>query len=279
MNDLPSIDRKIQFGKRVNNQTMGAGDDVTNEWDRDAYRSNHSFVYEYGTDVLELLTPHEDERILDLGCGTGELTKRIATDAEEVVGLDNSAEMIETAQAEVPECSFVQEDARTVRFDEAFDAVFSNAMLHWVPDDGQDRVLENIREALVPGGRFVAEMGGLGNVSAITDAVERELDRRGYDRSHPWYFPSVGTYTSRLEVAGFEVRYARLFDRPTELEGGQNGLASWLEMFGDGLFAPLSADEQASVVATVEDELRDDLFEDDNWIADYRRLRFVAVRE
>ena len=160
-----------------------------------------------------------------------------------------------------------------------FDAVFSNAALHWIPDEDQDALIESVRDALRPGGRFVAECGGHGNVAAVVDATRAELEARGHDTEHPWYFPTVGEYASRLEAHGFEVRYATLFDRPTELDDGEDGLAAWLSMFGDGLLAPLAPDEREDVVAAVEDRLRDDLFRDGSWYADYRRLRFVAVRE
>lgn len=248
-----------------------------NEWDADDYDGDHSFVYEYGEDVVDLLDPDPGERILDLGCGTGHLTDRIADRGADVVGVDSSAEMIETARSRYPDRTFVRADARTFDLDGPFDAAFSNAMLHWVDDADQDDVLEGVRRALRPGGRFVAELGGTGNVSSIVDAVTDELAARGYDVAHPWYFPSTGEYASRLERHGFEVRLARLFDRPTRLEGGDDGLASWLEMFGDSLFADLSTEETRAVIDAVEDRLASELYRDGAWIADYRRLRFVAV--
>ncbi|OVE85403.1 class I SAM-dependent methyltransferase [Natronolimnobius baerhuensis] len=258
---------------------MKSSEAETNDWDGTDYRNDHSFVYEYGADVLALLDPHNDERILDLGCGTGELTRAISSEAADVVGVDTSPEMLETARESDPECSFVCMDARELSFETHFDAVFSNAMLHWILDADQNQVLQNVHDVLASGGRFVGEMGGNGNVAAITNAVERELTQRGYEFDHPWYFPSIGEYATRLESTGFEVRDAQLFDRPTELENGEDGLEAWLELFGDGLFAPLSSDEQDAVIAAVEDDLRDQYFRDGTWIADYRRLRFVAVAQ
>lgn len=254
---------------------MDRSSDAEPEWDSRAYDDAHSFVYEYGADVLDLLEPTADERILDLGCGTGHLTGRIAETGASVVGLDRSPEMLATAGDTYPDCEFVRADAREFAFAEPFDAVFSNAALHWIRD--QDAVLESVAGALAPGGRFVAELGGTGNVAAIVGAVDGELERRGYTADNPWYFPSVGEYASRLEAHGFEVRYARLFDRPTELDGGADGLAAWLELFGDDLLAAVPDDEREAVVAAVEDDLREDLFADGTWIADYRRLRIVAV--
>jgi trans-aconitate methyltransferase len=250
------------------------------QWDPDAYDGAHSFVYEYGADVLELLDPQPDERILDLGCGTGHLTARIAERAGEVVGLDRDGEMLREARAAHPDLRFVRADARSFAFDGAFDAVFSNAALHWIPASDQAAVADRVAEALYPGGRFVAELGGVGNVSAIVAAVRTAAETRGYAVDNPWYFPTIGEHASLLEAHGFEVESARLFDRPTDLEDGEAGMRNWIGMFGDTLLSPIPADERAAVVAAAEDRLREDLYRpaDDTWIADYRRLRFRAVR-
>ncbi|MGQ4555899.1 methyltransferase [Halobellus sp. GM3] len=272
-----------------------------NDWDATTYDGSHSYVYEYGADVVDLLDPQPDERILDLGCGTGHLTERIAASGASVVGLDQSGEMIETARETYPDRRFVRADAR--EFDlsdiadgadaaeadsdgdgggadgrgvEPFDAVFSNAALHWI--DEQGAVCDSVADVLAPGGRFVAELGGTGNVSAIVEGVRAELDDRGYEPpTDPWYFPTVGEHATTLESHGFEVRYARLFDRPTAVE---EGLSSWIEMFGDRLLGPVPERERPGVVAAVEDRLRDELYDEEagTWTADYRRLRFVAVR-
>lgn len=252
----------------------------SNRWDADDYDGNHSFVSEYGTDVLELLAPEADERVLDLGCGTGHLTAQIVATGATAVGVDSAPGMIEQARESYTDPTFVRADARTMSFEDPFDAVFSNAALHWIPDDDQDAVCSSVRDALRPGGRFVAELGGTGNVERIAGATIAELESRGYDADSPWYFPSVGEYASRLEDHGFEVRFARLFDRPTELDDGQAGLRNWLEMFGDSLFESVPADERAAVTEGVEDRLEPVLYDRDEetWTADYRRLRFRAVR-
>ncbi|MFB6172899.1 MAG: methyltransferase domain-containing protein [Haloarculaceae archaeon] len=249
----------------------------TNAWDTERYDEGHSFVFEYGDGVVDLLDPGRGERVLDLGCGTGHLTARIADSGATAVGLDASGEMIATARDAYPECDFVRADARAFSFDEPFDAVFSNAALHWIPD--QDAVLASVADALAPGGRFVAELGGTGNVAAIVDAVRAEAAARGYEVECPWYFPGVGDYASKLESHDLETRYATLFDRPTELDNGADGLAEWLGMFGDSLLAAVPADDRDAVVSAVEDRLRDELFRDGTWVADYRRLRVVAVAD
>ena len=247
-----------------------------NDWDSSAYDGSHSFVYEYGSDVVDLLDPQHDERILDLGCGTGHLTDRIGESAGDVVGLDRDREMIETARESYPDRRFRQADARDFEVEDPFDAVFSNAALHWIDD--QAAVIQSVSEALRPGGRFVAELGGTGNVAAIVDAVGAELAARGYEPpTDPWYFPTIGEHATALEAAGFEVRYATLFDRPTQLDGGDDGLTRWLGMFGDRLLGPVPEEQRPDVIAGVEDRLRDDHYDDGTWTADYRRLRFVAV--
>ena len=227
------------------------------------------------------------------GSGAREQTTGSATDgrtesaryeasreAGTAVGVDASPEMVERARETYSDPRFEVADAREFDAEEPFDAVFSNAALHWIPGDDQPAVAERVAAALAPGGRFVAELGGTGNVAAIVDATVAELRERGYEAENPWYFPTVGEHAATLEAAGFEVRLARLFDRPTELEGGESGLANWLDVFGDSLFAPLADDERAAVVSAVEDRLRQTLFDaaTETWTVDYRRLRFVAVR-
>mgnify|MGYP000100224524 CR=1 FL=1 len=260
-------------------------DGVDNAWDPERYDDETGFVADYGESVVSLLAPASGESVLDLGCGTGQLTADIAARVGEdgtVVGIDRSAAMVEQAREAHPGVRFERADATA--FDAAsllpdgqhFDAVFSNAALHWI--DEQAAVTERVADALAPGGRFVAELGGAGNVATIVEAVLLELAERGYDADTPWYFPTVGEHARLLETHGFEVRHATLFDRPTALDG-PDGLANWLDVFGDSLFAPLADDEREAVVAAVEGRLRGDLYDVDTemWTADYRRLRFVAV--
>ena len=255
----------------------GAG---RNRWDPDDYDGDHAFVHEYGESVVDLLDPRPGERILDLGCGTGHLTAEMAAAVGpegDVVGIDRSEAMIADARETYPDLRFEAVDATEYDPDESFDAAFSNAALHWIADQGA--VTERVADALVPGGRFVAELGGRGNVARVVEAALLERHERGRDASHPWYFPTVGEHAGLLESHGFEVRLARLFDRPTELDGGRDGLRNWLATFGDSLLAGVDGDERSAVVAAVEDRLREDLFDEETetWTADYRRLRFAAV--
>ncbi|MFB6085175.1 MAG: trans-aconitate 2-methyltransferase [Halorientalis sp.] len=259
---------------------MAEDEGARNRWNPDDYDGDHGYVTEYGADVVDLLDPKPGERILDLGCGTGHLTAGIADavgESGEVVGIDRSAEMVRQAREVYPDLSVQRADARSFHAREPFDAVFSNAALHWISDVDQNRVLAGVADALDPGGRFVAELGGAGNVERIVEATNAELADRGYATTRPWYFPSVGEYAPRLETHGFEVRLARLFDRPTELDGA-DGLADWLSMFGDGLLADVPDGERGDVIEAVADRLRPELYDGEAWTADYRRLRFLAVR-
>lgn len=254
-------------------------DDSTTEWDPDSYDDDHAFVFERGGDVVDLLDPQPGERVLDLGCGTGHLTAELADRGAEVVGIDADPEMIDRARESYPDLSFRLADGREFALDTPVDAVFSNAALHWIPGGNHGAVLDCVADALVDGGRFVAELGGTGNVSAIVDALSAELVARGVEFERPYYFPSVGEYAPRLEAAGFEVRLARLFDRPTPLDGGAAGLRNWIGMFGDAFFAEVADDEREAVLGAVEDRLREQLYDGESWTADYRRLRFSAVRQ
>lgn len=251
--------------------------DRTNKWDASAYNAGHSFVYEKATDLVELLELDPTDRVLDLGCGTGELTRRAAETGATVVGIDPAREMIIEGCETTTTVDFVQGDARTLPFVRSFDAVLSNAVLHWVDDRDQDTVLSEIRRVLKPGGRFVAEFGGTGNVSRIVRGVQAALFNNGYEVENPWYFPTVSEYATRLERHGFEVRAIELFDRPTRLENGEDGLRNWLALFGDGFFAGLSHAERKSVIDDAEHRLREECFDGSSWVADYRRLRLSAV--
>jgi len=261
---------------------MGGSMDLTDEtsdsqrWDAGLYDNRHAFVWKHGESLVALLAPRPGERILDLGCGTGHLTARIAETGATVVGLDHSAEMLEQARLAYPRLEFVQADARTFTFAESFDAVFSNAALHWIKEP--DLVLGRVREALKPGGRFVAELGGHGNVRAIESAVRFAAMTLSLPLAESfWFFPGVAQYAALLESAGLEVTFAALFDRPTPLEG-ETGLRDWVRMFYQRVLSEIPPGQEEAFLQTVEEAARPALYRDGQWVADYRRLRVIAIR-
>jgi SAM-dependent methyltransferase len=248
---------------------------MSQTWDPGAYELNGAFVHELAGGVLEWLAAKPGESILDLGCGDGQLTQRIASTGARVLGVDASLEMVEAARQRGVVADVG--DAEELAFaGQTFDAVFSNAALHWVRD--QDAMLAQVRRVLKPGGRFVAEMGGHGNIAAIRVALMAVLHRNGYgDREDGVnYYPTAERYSRRLESHGFEVQRISLIPRPTPLaEGGMEG---WLRTFRrgviDGLPEPLRDTVVKETAALLAPALRD---EEGSWVADYVRLRFIAT--
>jgi trans-aconitate methyltransferase len=251
----------------------------TDYWCPNLYNDKHAFVYNYGESLIALLNPQSGERILDLGCGAGQLTAEIAQRGAEVVGIDASAEMIADAQSSFPDLAFIVADAADFSFDKPFDVIFSNAALHWVLRYRQ--AIGRMFKALKPGGRLVLEMGGKGNVQHIEDALRFRLDEHGFglEASMPlWFFPSVGQYTRELEEGGFSVSLAQHYDRPTELADSSSGIKDWLRMFAGSFFEAVPAEEQESIMEEIQEQLRPKLFCNGKWYADYKRLRVVAEK-
>jgi trans-aconitate methyltransferase len=248
---------------------------MTQTWNPTAYQENGSFVPTLGAGVLEWLAPQPNERILDLGCGDGQLTAKIAATGAEVLGIDASPNMVEAAQSRGLNAQV--QNAETLPFKHEFDAVFSNAALHWVRD--QDAMLASVHRALKPGGRFVAEMGGHGNIASIQVALAAILTRHGhlatFTADQRNYFPTPAAYTRRLLRAGFHVEEIQLIPRPTPLP--ISGMKGWLTTFRSGVFDALPETLRPIIleetVALLEPNLRD---EQGNWTADYVRLRFIA---
>jgi SAM-dependent methyltransferase len=241
-------------------------------WQPDRYAANARFVADLGLPVVELLAPRPGERILDLGCGDGALTERLAALGCTVIAVDAASEMVAAARRRGLEAYVA--DGQDLRFVAEFDAVFSNAALHWMRD--ADAVLRGVRRALRPGGRFVGEFGGHGNVAAIAVALAAVLARRGIDAhaAFPWYFPSAEAYAAKLETHGFALDRIDLIPRPTPLP---TDMAGWLATFAESFFGrlPAAARDAArdEVLALLAPHLRD---ERGRWTADYVRLRFAA---
>ncbi|HYA35300.1 MAG TPA: class I SAM-dependent methyltransferase [Candidatus Binataceae bacterium] len=243
-------------------------------WDPERYARNARFVSDLGAPVLGLLDPRQGERILDLGCGDGVLTRKLVDAGCEVVGIDASSEQIAGARKLGLDARVG--DAEALNFDGEFNAVFSNAALHWMKR--ADPVIAGVWRALRPSGRFVGEMGGFGCVAKIKSALMAAMARRGIDGEahNPWYFPTVEDYSARLVRGKFAVEYIALIPRPTPLPGDVIG---WLETFAESFSAAVAPGERRVFLFEVRDELREKLCGPDGvWVVDYVRLRFAARR-
>jgi SAM-dependent methyltransferase len=241
-------------------------------WTPAEYQRHAGFVAELGAGVLEWLAPKPHERILDLGCGDGVLTDKLRELGCDVVGVDSSAAQIAAAQQRGLTASV--QDGEALSFDSEFDAVFSNAALHWMRRP--DAVIDGVRRALRTQGRFVAEFGGYGCVAKIRGALSAALVRRGVapEARDPWYFPTQEEYAGRLERGGFKVRSITLFERPTPLPTDIEG---WLETFAQSFTAAVPPEEHSAFITEVRDALAPQLRDaDGRWFADYVRLRFHA---
>jgi trans-aconitate methyltransferase len=250
------------------------------KWNAELYDNKHSFVFEYGENVLALLDVQRRERVLDLGCGTGHLTQRIHERGGVVTGIDSSPEMVWQAKETYHDIDFEIADGADFKFEKPFDAVFSNATLHWILN--ADACIKCVYDALKPGGRFVAEMGGKGNMSKIVAAMQKVLTAHGYTGlavKQQWYFPSIGEYASKLEAHGFRVTFAAHFDRDTLLQDGRQGVSKWLNMFAPVYFEGIEQQEKQQILNEITDLLEPDYMKNGQWYADYKRLRFVAVKE
>lgn len=242
-------------------------------WSAHGYAHHAGFVATLGRPVVDLLAPRLGERILDLGCGDGALTAELKATGIDVVGFDASPDLVAAARARGLEV--IEGDGRALPFEAAFDAVFSNAALHWMTDP--DAVIAGVARALRPGGRFVAEMGGMGNVAGITTALRAALSEAGIDgiAIRPWFFPSPADYRRRLERHGFRVESIELIPRPTPLP---TGMAGWLETFGDPFLRHAPESRRSAVMSRTLELLAPALCDaDGNWTADYVRLRFRAA--
>jgi trans-aconitate methyltransferase len=240
---------------------------MSQQWDAGFYDRTHSYVWQYGADLLPLLNPRPGESILDAGCGTGQLTAKIAESGATVHGIDHSGEMIAKARAEFPQLRFEVADLASFTVAAPYDAVFSNAVLHWVKDAAA--AARCLAAALKPEGRLVVEFGGLHNCAAVCAAARTP---------HPWYFPGIAEYGAVLERAGLELRQAWLFPRPTKMDDPVNGLRDWIRMFGAHWVDLVPEADREDWFQRVEAEARPALHRDGHWYIDYWRLRLVAVK-
>jgi SAM-dependent methyltransferase len=244
-------------------------------WDPERYARNARFVADLAAPVVELLAPRAGERILDLGCGDGVLTAKLAAMGCDVVGVDASRPQIEAARKLGVDARVM--DGENLAFDNEFDAVFSNAALHWMRHP--DKVIGGVYRALRPKGRFVAEFGGHGCVATIKKALVEALNRRNIngEAAIPWFFPTVEDYSQRLAQGGFATNYIALIPRPTALPGD---VTAWLETFAESFTNSLPPADRPAYLAEVQESLRPHLCDaQGHWTADYVRLRFSAKKQ
>ena len=243
-------------------------------WNPGRYALNAPFVPRLGRPVIELLDPQPGERILDVGCGDGTLSVELAAAGARVVGVDGSPEQVAAACRRGLDARVMSGEALT--FSDAFDAVFSNAALHWMRRP--DRVIAGVWKALIPGGRFVGEMGGGDNIARIVGALSAALESRGIEAAafFPWYFPDDAEYRGKLEAAGFAVRSCILIPRPTPLPGD---IGAWLHTFAESYLNTVPPADRAALIDDVRAALRPRLCDSEGrWTADYVRLRFFAEK-
>ena len=242
-------------------------------WSAASYGVHARFVADMAGAVMDWLAPEAGQRILDVGCGDGVLTQAIAAAGAEVVGVDVSDDLLAAATARGLDARYM--DGQALTFDKEFDAVFSNAALHWMTQP--DKAIDGVRRALKPGGRFVAEFGGHGNVATIVTAMRATARRRGGDEklAGPWFFPSAQAYGERLIRHGFAIERIGLYPRPTPLK---TGMKAWLGVFRQPFFAQYG--EAAEAVLDEVVDLLAPVLQDEagNWTADYVRLRVAAIR-
>jgi len=246
----------------------------TTSWNPESYAKNARFVSDLGEPLLRLLDPQPLEIILDLGCGDGALSEKIMAVGCTVYGCDSSLAQLQAASARGIQ-SFVM-DGQNLGLKRRFDAVFTNAALHWMKD--AEKVVEGVARALKPGGRFVGEFGGKGNVETIRQALHAQLSKRGIDpwSVDPWYYAAPAEYAELLKRYGFTVDYIELIPRLTKLPGD---IRDWLEVFAQPFTNAVAESERTDFFAEVRRNLQPKLkYPDGSWYADYVRLRFKAVR-
>lgn len=246
------------------------------DWNAEDYKKNFSFVYHYGNDVLEMIDASKESFVVDLGCGNGALTEKIAQKGFSVLGIDGSDEMLSLAKKLHPNLDFKKDDARTFSLEKKADVIFSNAVFHWIDAGDQDKMLLNLHKNLKKGGELLFEFGGFGCAETVHSSLEKAFQNHGLKYPRVFYFPTIGEYAAKLEKAGFLVQQAFLFDRPTPQNDGENGLKNWIKMFCKKAFENLDENLSEEIISETEEEARGRLFKNGTWIVDYVRIRMKA---
>ncbi len=244
------------------------------KWNSTLYDKKHDFVAEYGKGLLEFIPKNSRQAILDLGCGTGALTVQLADLCNKIIGVDSSQSMIDKAKEQFSNIEFMVCDALALPYENEFDVVFSNAVFHWISD--HDALLENIHKVLKPQGLLVCEFGASGNIAAIENAFAKACNNLGYDYKPKFNFPTVEDFGKLLENNGFVIDRIYDYDRPTILKDGEQGLVNWMKQFFVSELAVMPEHMQVMVFEQVEELTRNILWNGEEWVADYRRLRAIA---
>lgn len=247
-------------------------------WNVSNYKQNFSFVPEYGEAVIDLLTKPNGSSVIDLGCGNGILTQKLFERGYQVVGIDDSAQMIAQARNDYPDIKFMIGNAVDFMVEQKADALFSNAVFHWIDEEKQQKMLCNIYDQLKEDGEFVCEFGGAGCAEHVHNTLEQCFLEYGLAYKRVFYFPTIGQYAPMLEKAGFRIEYAALFDRPT-IQKGANGLADWIKMFVKKPFEGIDEKMQNEIIAAAVKHLKNLLYINGEWFVDYVRIQFRAVKK
>ena len=244
------------------------------EWNATLYDSKHDFVAEYGKGLLEFVPKNDSQSILDLGCGTGTLTSQLVDFADTVIGVDSSESMVAKARAQYPSMRFMVCDALDLPFEQRFDVVFSNAVFHWIAD--HDALLRQIRKVLKPNGLLVCEFGANGNIATIENAFAEACRDYGHAYTPRFNFPTTKAFSDLLAKNAFIIDRIYDYDRPTPLKDGEQGLANWMRQFFASDLDSMPETTQDEIIGKVENLTRNTLWHDDEWVADYCRLRAIA---
>ena len=244
------------------------------EWNSSLYDNKHDFVAEYGKGLLEFLPKNDEQTILDLGCGTGTLTVQLTSFGNKVIGVDSSQNMIDKAQKQFDNIDFRVCDALALPFEKEFDVVFSNAVFHWISD--HSTLLKNIHKALKPQGVLVCEFGASGNIATIENAFAKACKGFRYDYAPKFNFPTAENFSKLLENNGFVIDRIYDYDRPTVLKDNEAGLVNFMRQFFASELTLMPEHIQAMIFKEVEELSRDNLWNGEEWVADYRRVRAIA---
>lgn len=247
------------------------------KWNSELYQDKHSFVAEYGKSMISFVNVSKDQNILDLGCGTGVLTNELAKNGANVIGIDSSIDMINKAKSNYQNLSFQVADATNLEFKNYFDTVFSNAVFHWIPN--QEKLLGSIYNSLKDNGKLICEFGAKNNVFQIQTAFEKALKQKGYSFHLDFFLPSKEEYSLLLEKVGFEIEHIIEYDRPTPLADGEEGLRNWVRQFFAGYLINIPYEEREQILIETEKFCRNSIWEENQWIADYRRIQIVVVKK